>query len=65
MLTLETPAAAFSVLKAAEYLGVSRSQVYRLLAEGSLDSLKIGTRRLIRRDALDALIERSGEPRTP
>ncbi|EAP89371.1 hypothetical protein OA2633_08904 [Oceanicaulis sp. HTCC2633] len=56
--------AAYSVLDAASYLGVSRSQVYRLLAEGSLDSLKIGTRRLIRRDALDALIERSSEPRT-
>lgn len=51
--------AAYSVLDAAQYLGVSRSQVYRLLADGSLDSLKIGTRRLIRRDALDALLERS------
>ncbi len=51
--------AAYSVLDAAQYLGVSRSQVYRLLADGSLDSLKIGTRRLIRRDAMDALLERS------
>lgn len=54
-----TERAAYSVLDAAQYLGVSRSQVYRLLADGSLDSLKIGTRRLIRRDALDALLERS------
>lgn len=51
--------AAYSILDAAQYLGVSRSQVYRLLADGSLDSLKIGTRRLIRRDAMDALLERS------
>ncbi|WP_297734492.1 excisionase family DNA-binding protein [uncultured Maricaulis sp.] len=54
--------AAYSVLDAAQYLGVSRSQVYRLLADGSLDSLKIGSRRLIRRDAMDALLERSVAP---
>lgn len=57
--------AAFSVVDAAQYLGVSRSQVYRLLADGSLDSLKIGTRRLIRRDALDALLERSASTSQP
>lgn len=51
--------AAYSVIEASNYLGVSRSQIYRLLADGTLDSLKIGARRLIRRDALDALIERS------
>ena len=54
--------AAYSVLDPAQYLGVSRSQVYRLLADGSLDSLKIGSRRLIRRDAMDALLERSAAP---
>lgn len=57
--------AASSVVDAAQYLGVSRSQVYRLLADGSLDSLKIGTRRLIRRDALDALLERSASTSQP
>lgn len=57
--------AAYSVLDAAQYLGVSRSQVYRLLADGSLDSLKIGSRRLIRRDAMDALLERSAAPSQP
>ena len=57
--------AAYSVLDAAQYLGVSRSQVYRLLADGSLDSLKIGTRRLIRRDAMDALLERSAVTSQP
>ena len=56
---------ALSVIQAAIYLGVSRSQIYRLLADGSLDSLKIGSRRLLRRDALDALLERSNEPRNP
>lgn len=60
---MESPKrAAYSVLDAAQYLGVSRSQVYRLLADGSLDSLKIGSRRLIRRDAMDALLERSAAP---
>ncbi|MGJ3232178.1 MAG: helix-turn-helix domain-containing protein [Oceanicaulis sp.] len=54
-------ARAFSVMEAAQYLGVSRSQVYRLLADGSLKSLKIGARRLVRRDALDALLEGAGE----
>ena len=54
-------ARAFSVMEAAQYLGVSRSQVYRLLADGSLKSLKIGARRLVRRDALDALLESASE----
>ncbi|MGX6646469.1 helix-turn-helix domain-containing protein [Maricaulaceae bacterium MS644] len=57
--------AAYSVLDAANYLGVSRSQIYRLLADGSLDSLRIGSRRLIRRDAMDALLERSAVTNQP
>ena len=60
-----TERAAYSILDAANYLGVSRSQVYRLLADGSLDSLKIGTRRLIRRDAMDALLEQSAVTSQP
>ncbi|KPP82872.1 MAG: DNA binding domain, excisionase family [Oceanicaulis sp. HLUCCA04] len=48
---------ALSILEAAAYLGISRSQVYRLMTDGSLKNVKIGARRLITRDACDALLE--------
>lgn len=43
---------ALSVASAAEELGVSRATVYGLIRSGDLPSLKIGSRRLISREAL-------------
>ena len=48
--------AALSIAAAAHYSGLSRSSLYRMMATGELTSLKIGARRLIRRDTLDALL---------
>lgn len=45
-------AIALSVREAAEQLGVSRATVYGLINSGNLPSVKIGSRRLISREAL-------------
>lgn len=56
---MQTPQipAALSVSDAAVQMGISRATVYRLLRGGDLPSLKIGSRRLIRRDALNSFLE--------
>lgn len=46
-----------TVVEAAETLRIGRSSVYELIASGELRSLKIGARRLIARDDLDAFID--------
>jgi len=45
-----------SAKEAADLLGVSRSLVFRLLRDGTLDRIKIGNRTLIRRTEVEALI---------
>ena len=47
---------ALSIAETAETCGVSRSTLYRLLADGKLSTLKIGARRLVPVAALDALL---------
>lgn len=49
----------FSIREAAHYLGVSRSTIYRLIAEDQLDVVEIRGRRLIGKNVLDELIEQS------
>lgn len=44
--------------EAADILALGRTFVYRLLAEGSLESVKCGRRRLIPTQALVAYVER-------
>jgi len=52
---------AYSPLEAAQMLGLSRARLYQLLDDGSLPSLKLGRRRLIRREALVELLDRLEE----
>ena len=47
---------AYSIREAAQLCGVSRATLYRLLAQGKITSIKIGTRRLIRDDQINALL---------
>ena len=47
---------ALSVLEAARTCGISRATVYRLIADGKLTTLKIGSRRLVPIAAIDALL---------
>ena len=53
---------AYNVDEAAELLSIGRTMVFQLIAEGRLGSLKIGNRRLIPRQDLEAFI---AELRTP
>lgn len=46
------------VEEAAAILSLGRSKVFELLAAGEIESLKIGRRRLIPRQALDAFVTR-------
>jgi excisionase family DNA binding protein len=48
---------ALSIKEAVAVSGLSRSTIYNLLGSGDLPSVKIGTRRLIRRCELEALLE--------
>jgi excisionase family DNA binding protein len=47
----------YRVNEAAHFLGVSRSTVYELIADGTLPDLKIGGRRILPADALKKLFE--------
>jgi excisionase family DNA binding protein len=49
---------AYSVTDAASASGLGRSTLYDLMAEGQLDYVKVRARRLITRQALEALLER-------
>jgi excisionase family DNA binding protein len=46
----------YSILEAAYALNLSRATLYRLLAEGKIASIKIGSRRLILRSSIDDLL---------
>ena len=47
-----------SAEQCAKLLGLGRTYIFRLLAEGRLESIAVGRRRLIPRAALDAFIAR-------
>lgn len=46
----------FSPTEAADYLGIGRTTLYSLLAEGRVRSLKIGRLRKVRRADLDSYV---------
>lgn len=47
----------YSIPGAAQALGVSKSTIWRLVADGQLATFKLGARTLILRDALLRLVE--------
>jgi excisionase family DNA binding protein len=47
---------ALSIREAAETCGLSRATLYRLIEQNALATVKIGTRRLVRPEALEALL---------
>lgn len=53
---------ALSLKETAEALSLSRRTLARLVASGALPSLRIGRRRLVRRDALAAWLEAREKP---
>jgi excisionase family DNA binding protein len=50
-----------SIPEAASALSVGRTTIYELLADGSLDAVKLGKRRLIVRASIEALVKRLAE----
>jgi excisionase family DNA binding protein len=46
----------YSICEAAHALNLSRATLYRLLAEGRIASIKIGSRRLVLRTSIDDLL---------
>lgn len=53
--------AAMSLHEAVAYSGLSRSTLYRLIEAGTLRSIKVCGRRLIRPDELDSFLESFAE----
>jgi excisionase family DNA binding protein len=49
---------AYGPADAAKVLGVSRARVYELMNDGTIPSLKLGARRLIRHEAIVELLDR-------
>lgn len=58
-MTAATEALVVSVTDAAVMLCISERLVYKLIAEGDLPVVNLGTRRLIPRRAIDMVIDRS------
>jgi excisionase family DNA binding protein len=58
---INEPPRCLRVDDAARVLNVGRSTVYDLIRTGRLRSIKIGRRRLVPREALDALIAGGGD----
>lgn len=53
------PPALLPINNACDYTGLGRTRMYELLKNQEISAVRIGGRTLIRRDSLDALIERS------
>ena len=51
---------AFSIAEAAETVGLSERKMRQLLVEGKISSLKVGSRRIIPRRALEAWLDGDG-----
>jgi excisionase family DNA binding protein len=52
---------AYRVQDAANAIGLSRSRIYELIGDGSLDARKVGGRTVIPASSLHALLERSAK----
>jgi excisionase family DNA binding protein len=49
---------AYRIPEAVEASGLGRTTLYQAIATGELEAIKVGTRRLITRDALVAFLDR-------
>ena len=66
--TPHTPAPeklAFTIAEACASIGIGKTSIYELIAEGRLKSILAAGRRLIRRSDLEAFLESCGDQPTP
>lgn len=61
MQTNQTPKLAFTIAEACHAIGIGRSKLYELIAEGRVETRKIGSRTLIPAGSLNALILQGDE----
>lgn len=52
------PPIALTVPGAVRFSGLTRTRLYQLIQAGELESFTVGHRRMIRRDAIEAFIDR-------
>lgn len=57
MLHTPPPKLAFSVAEACAALGLGKTNIYRLIAAGELETVKIGGRRLVPANSIRALLD--------
>ena len=57
----KTPKLAFTIAEACHAIGIGRSKLYELIAEGRVETRKIGSRTLIPAGSLNALISQADE----
>ncbi|MFA7648264.1 MAG: helix-turn-helix domain-containing protein [Phenylobacterium sp.] len=53
------PRMAFGLAEASQLLGLSRSKLYSMIADGEIRSVRLGSRRLIEASEIEALLARS------
>jgi excisionase family DNA binding protein len=58
MLNTSPAKLAFSVAETCDALGLGKTNIYKLIADGKLDTVKIGGRRLVPAAAIQALLDR-------
>tara|TARA_R110002072_G_scaffold219109_1_gene376704 strand:+ start:579 stop:749 length:171 start_codon:yes stop_codon:yes gene_type:complete len=49
----------YSIKQASDFLGVGRTFTYGLIKQGRLETIKLGSRTLVKVDSIKALIERA------
>jgi excisionase family DNA binding protein len=54
---------AYSVADAAKALSISRARLYQLMDDGTIASVALGRRRLVRREAIVDLLDRLETPK--
>lgn len=63
MQTNQTPKLAFTIAEACHAVGIGRSKLYELIADGRLEIRKIGSRTIIPAESLNALILQGAKSR--
>lgn len=54
-----------SIAETCKALGITKPTLYKLINDGTLRTLKIGTRRVIRRAALDEMLRKLEDEENP